>query len=138
VSALIDTIRRLQPANLVRYVPKRYPLSAAAKERAKERWRGKRLLRKQQAIILLGGRCVDCGASFPDHPEVYDFDHARGTKKAGIGKMLQSSWRVLAKELKKCDLVCSNCHRIRTALRAGWPITKTGVSDTPLGNGKQV
>ena len=44
-----------------------------------------------------------------------DFDHVRG-KTAGISRLLQanvSMTRLLA-EIAKCDLVCSNCHRIRT------------------------
>ena len=120
MSDLIKAIRRLQPKNLVPYRPKRNP------EKDKARSAATRLLRKQQAIALLGGRCVDCGEPFIDHPEVFDFDHARGTKQFNIGQLFQSSWTKLAKELKKCDLVCSNCHRIRTASRAEWPIAKLG------------
>jgi hypothetical protein len=30
------------------------------------------------------------------------------------------SWSRLAAEIGKCDIVCANCHRMRTARRAGW------------------
>lgn len=117
-----------QPANLVRYVP---PPWAGKAKWSKKYHRDRRTTRRKQAIVLLGGRCLDCGDSFPDHPEIYDFDHARGTKKHNVSHLFTaSSWKKIAEELKKCDLVCSNCHRVRTAARAEWPITKTGVSDT--------
>lgn len=62
--------------------------------------------------------CLDCGQSFPTY--VMDFDHRDPTTK--ISKVSQlvysgSSVLVLA-EIAKCDLVCSNCHRIRTHTRS--------------------
>lgn len=49
-----------------------------------------------------------------------DFDHVRGGKLRDIARIVNStnSVQVLAEELIKCDLVCSNCHRIRTQKRA--------------------
>lgn len=128
----IATIRRYQPPNLVRYLPHRRPW-AGRKEWSKGYTRDRRTKRRMKAIALLGNRCLDCGVSFPNNPEVYDFDHARGTKETNVSHLFTaSSWQTILKELNKCDLVCSNCHRIRTAQRAEWPITKTGVSNTPL------
>jgi hypothetical protein len=46
-----------------------------------------------------------------------DFDHRPGEiKKLCINQMLasRSSKEDLLKEIEKCDIVCSNCHRIRT------------------------
>ena len=57
--------------------------------------------------------CADCGGVFP--PCVMDFDHVRGEKKFTVGYGLQAYGRRKVKEeMLKCDLVCSNCHRIRT------------------------
>lgn len=58
--------------------------------------------------------CTDCGQSFPS--VCMDFDHVRGTKVKAIAQMVGQTWSVerLLEELKKCELVCSNCHRIRT------------------------
>ncbi len=56
--------------------------------------------------------CTDCGDTFPH--EAMDFDHVRGVKVAGISDMW--SWgrdKALA-EIAKCELVCANCHRVRT------------------------
>jgi hypothetical protein len=63
--------------------------------------------------------CTDCGRSFP--PEAMDFDHVRGTKIAGISQLVRGSHSLEAvlAEIAKCELVCANCHRIRTARRRG-------------------
>jgi hypothetical protein len=46
-----------------------------------------------------------------------DFDHLDGdTKDFNIAsfKVLGLSWHSVLLEIDKCELVCSNCHRIRT------------------------
>jgi hypothetical protein len=58
--------------------------------------------------------CVDCGISYPTY--VMDFDHREGTSKVeSVSRLatMASKARIL-EEVAKCDLVCSNCHRIRT------------------------
>lgn len=60
--------------------------------------------------------CADCGNSYP--PYVMDFDHVRGDKIANIGEMGTYSLETILAEIAKCDLVCSNCHRIRTHNRS--------------------
>lgn len=56
-----------------------------------------------------------------------DFDHVRGIKKYNIAHMVKLAYSIEAikKELEKCELVCSNCHRIRTRNRR----TKNGNSN---------
>lgn len=60
--------------------------------------------------------CMDCQNIYPSC--CMDFDHVRGKKEFNIGQNTNkvSKSRMLA-EIKKCDIVCSNCHRIRTELR---------------------
>lgn len=71
-------------------------------------------LRKRKLVGLFGGRCQDCGIIGP--PVIYQFDHRDpATKKFDIASKGRCSWRVLIPELEKCDLVCANCHAIRTA-----------------------
>lgn len=63
--------------------------------------------------------CMDCHELHPWF--VMDFDHVRGVKYRDISAMLKDadSWSKLEEEMKKCDLVCSNCHRHRTFGRLG-------------------
>jgi hypothetical protein len=60
--------------------------------------------------------CVDCGE---DDPVVLEFDHLRD-KAFNIGHALPfRSWPSILAEIEKCEVVCANCHRRRTARRAG-------------------
>lgn len=65
--------------------------------------------------------CADCGLKVP-YPEVYDFDHRPGVEKVGDVSRLKmsSSMAALVAEIAKCDVVCANCHRIRTFKRGDW------------------
>lgn len=61
-----------------------------------------------------GKPCADCRESFPSY--VLDFDHRDQTTKTIIVSRIArtQSWRRLHAELAKCDVVCANCHRVRT------------------------
>jgi ribosomal protein L37AE/L43A len=59
--------------------------------------------------------CKDCGKIF--HPVAMDFDHVHGEKKFQIGSSNLSSWKAILTEIAKCEIVCSNCHRVRTFTR---------------------
>jgi hypothetical protein len=62
--------------------------------------------------------CMDCGKSYPYY--VMEFDHVTaGTKSFTIGTDARShTIEKILKELDKCEVVCSNCHRIRTFNRS--------------------
>lgn len=59
--------------------------------------------------------CVDCGGTFPQY--VMDFDHVRGVKTANLSEMGSYMLDRVIDEIEKCDLVCANCHRMRTYQR---------------------
>ena len=69
-------------------------------------------------IELKSKPCMDCGGVF--HPCAMDFDHREGEEKTDCVARLIAQCRpiedILA-EIEKCDLVCANCHRIRTYKR---------------------
>jgi hypothetical protein len=78
-------------------------------ERSKRHHRG----RKSELVQYKGGKCMDCGGVFPDC--VYDFEHRDPFDKSfNIGQKLHRPMEELKSEADKCDLLCSNCHRIRT------------------------
>lgn len=57
--------------------------------------------------------CMDCGNRFPS--ECMDFDHRDSNEKSlNVGQMIGYSIENIQTEIDKCDLVCANCHRIRT------------------------
>lgn len=67
------------------------------------------------AQYLLLHPCVDCGES---DIRVLDFDHLQD-KKMGIARMMRlKHWYDIVEEIKKCEVVCSGCHRIRTCVRS--------------------
>ena len=87
----------------------RHPdVAAAQAERHRERNRA--IIREAKAVP-----CHDCGQTFPAY--VMEFDHARGTKVDNVARMVASSLARLRAELAKCDVVCANCHRVRTHQR---------------------
>lgn len=60
--------------------------------------------------------CMDCGGRFL--PCQMEFDHRDASdKRFIIGPSLHRSIRALLEEIAKCDLVCANCHRLRTLRR---------------------
>jgi hypothetical protein len=60
--------------------------------------------------------CVDCGES---DPIVLEFDHLRDKTFAVAAKLVDYRWERILEEIEKCEVVCANCHRRRTARRRG-------------------
>ncbi|MDO8618349.1 MAG: hypothetical protein Q7R49_00205 [Candidatus Daviesbacteria bacterium] len=58
--------------------------------------------------------CTDCGNIY--HPVCMDFDHLEEKEKA-VSLLKSRSIARITKEIIKCELVCSNCHRLRTLKR---------------------
>ena len=82
-----------------------------------EKNRRKRERLRSMVRELKSRPCADCGGEFPFY--VMDFDHREGEEKTAHVAMLTSSLSLkrLLKEIAKCDLVCANCHRVRTYKR---------------------
>lgn len=75
-----------------------------------------KLALKAEVEALRDNPCMDCGGSFP--VECMDFDHVRGEKVDDVVRLVHSSTReAVMAEIEKCELVCANCHRIRTKQR---------------------
>ena len=57
--------------------------------------------------------CTDCKVQYP--PYVMHFDHLPGCeKKFNISQALHRSKAEIIEEIAKCELVCGNCHAVRT------------------------
>ena len=69
--------------------------------------------RRAQLIELKEGKpCADCGQVF--HHVCMDWDHVRGEKLMNVSQMVNRAWDQVLAEIEKCELVCANCHRLRT------------------------
>lgn len=73
-----------------------------------------RIERNRKVIVeaLLSG-CVDCGIK---DIRVLEFDHLEHKYK-GVAQMRDHSLEKVKKEISKCEVVCANCHNIRTGER---------------------
>lgn len=71
------------------------------------------------AHIKLMMGCTDCG--YNQHPAALEFDHLPGSSKhKAVSLLLMGSLAKVFAEIDKCEVVCSNCHRIRTTERDQW------------------
>src|ERR1043165_4006429 len=60
--------------------------------------------------------CADCGVQYPYY--VMDFDHRDGEDKLfELHSVNRTTATGILREIEKCDVVCSNCHRERTYQR---------------------
>lgn len=65
---------------------------------------------KNKAIEYKGGECQNCG--YDKYVGALEFHHINGEKDFGIAyNGYTYSWKKVKKELDKCILLCSNCHR---------------------------
>lgn len=80
----------------------------------------KRAARNKQFLVeYLSTRvCQDCGEV---DSVVLEFDHVQGEKYKNISHIVCAGQALatLKAEIDKCEIVCANCHRRRTAARAG-------------------
>lgn len=90
--------------------------------RNKEKVRQKKALARMKRLSYIRRLkevpCIDCGMKYPYY--VMDFDHIEGTIKLGnIATIASTGYgqKTLKSEIEKCDVVCVNCHRIRTHKR---------------------
>lgn len=100
-----DYQRRWYQANAV----KRQAEAAVAKRRRHQR--NRTIVVEAKAVP-----CADCGRRF--QTEQMDFDHVDASKDGNIARLLWSVGEArLRAEMAECEVVCANCHRVRTARR---------------------
>jgi len=68
--------------------------------------------RKDEAIVFLGGKGVDCGSK-----ENLELDHKdRSQKEFDLSKIWSGSKIKYYEELNKCQLLCYACHKEKTRI----------------------
>jgi len=76
--------------------------------------------RRKMREFLSASKCADCGTC---DFAVLEFDHREvGKKSYEVSRLISNpiSWQSVSAEIAKCDVVCANCHRRRTARHFGW------------------
>ena len=76
---------------------------------AVKRWRANT---KNRMVVAMGGKCQICGYSRCN--DALDFHHIDpSTKEISLGAVRGSpvSWHKIVAELRKCIMICANCHR---------------------------
>ena len=98
---------------------KRHYEKNKAKIKARAKTHNKKTIEQCRAFIeeLKKQPRMDCKNSFPT--QVMEFDHVRGVKTGNVSEMVIKcfSFKTIREEIEKCELVCANCHRIRTWMR---------------------
>ena len=75
-------------------------------ELQKQRW----IDRKLKLIQMFGGKCQKCG--YDKNYAALEFHHLDPNEKEfQWPKLRLRKWETIIKELKKCVLLCANCHR---------------------------
>lgn len=79
--------------------------------------------------------CCDCKRLYPAC--CMEFDHRGNDKHEEVGYLvaMTKSWDIIQTEIGKCDLVCANCHRIRTKTKGsnGWTRNTIEKDEQPKG-----
>ena len=95
-----------------------YWLGAGQKEKNMRRTRDRRYkIAKYLQSIKQSRPCADCGENYPYW--MMEFDHLRDKEFNLSGfKGSQEKMESIVAEVEKCEVVCSNCHKNRTFVRA--------------------
>ncbi len=70
---------------------------------------------KAQLAALKAKPCRDCGNEFPS--VCMEFDHVKPGKRYNLSQMSNHSRAAVLEELARCEVVCCNCHRVRSKAR---------------------
>ena len=80
----------------------------------------KTIYRSNMLAFLANERCALCGES---DIRVLEFDHLDPLAKEftiSQAVRLNRSWDEVLREIKKCRILCANCHKKHTASQMGW------------------
>ena len=93
-------------------------------------WRRRLARQDVNALVKVLNGCADCG--WNEWARGLDWDHVRGEKVAGVAGLIANGrpWIEVLAEMAKCEVVCANCHRIRTLRRKQYTAWRFSVGAT--------
>lgn len=77
-----------------------------------EKQKERAMFRKAELVKLLGGKCSKCG--YHENYAALEFHHVNPSEKSfqlDARHIANTSKELLLEEIKKCVLLCSNCHK---------------------------
>ena len=86
-----------------------------AKKRKTEVALRRKNIRRWYDEIRRESNCSECGLSGETCPWLLEYHHrVAGTKTAGVSHLVSNGYsrKRIEEEMAKCDILCSNCHRI--------------------------
>ena len=82
--------------------------------------------RKIKMVDYLGGKCAVCG--YNKCIQAMDFHHIEPEYKSfTLSGSHCRKWKIIEEELKKCIVLCSNCHREYHAGQISLPVGSPGL-----------
>ena len=85
--------------------------SEALKNRTATAKRKRNAIKNFRDRVKMFKGCAQCG--YKKHPAALHFNHIDPTKKIGdVSKM--KTWETVKREMRKCEVLCANCHAIKT------------------------
>lgn len=78
--------------------------------------------RREKYIDIHGGKCSRCGCTHN-----LEFDHVDPARKIDH-RIWSWSLRRIEAELEKCQLLCRDCHQVKTSMEVGYPDREHGTN----------
>lgn len=81
--------------------------------------KARRIMRQFVFDYLKTHPCVECKEN---DPVVLEFDHIRGNKIDSVSNLVRKGCarKTIIKEINKCQILCANCHKRKTAKDFDW------------------
>ena len=87
----------------------------------------RRFRAKAAAIKFLGGKCMKCG--WHGNQAAFQFHHLNSSEKDFmIGNVANRNWEKIKTEIKKCVLLCANCHTVSHSTKDGEKFIKEALN----------
>jgi hypothetical protein len=91
---------------------KKYRRQHYLKNRQKYIDKAKKLKEESRSWYNEYKNTLKCSTCPENHPACLDFHHRDSKTKLGnVSSMVYNSKKMLLEEIKKCDVICANCHR---------------------------